>query len=180
MKQKQHGHRYVIGIDPGHNGGFVALKDGKVVSKLVMPKVGKDIDFDKLGRFFRFYKKRGAVVYLEKVMGRGGAWGATQNFNFGQCYGAIMGVTAVLKLRYILVSPATWQKVSFKGIPVVYKTGKKKKTKDTKAMALMASKRLFPSANFAPTERSKKPHDGLVDAVLIAYYGDLEQRGLNG
>lgn len=172
-------HRYIIGIDPGHSGGLVVLKNGRVVSKLVMPKVGKDIDFDKLGRFLRHFKKKGAVVYLEKVMGRGGGWGATQNFNFGQCYGAIMSAIAILKMRYILVSPATWQKIAFKGVPVIYKAGKKRKTKDTKQMALMASKRLFPSVRFTKSERASVAHDGLVDAVLIGYYGDLEQKGAN-
>lgn len=180
MKQEQHGHRYIIGVDPGQNGGFVALKNGKVASKLVMPKIGKDLDFDKLSRFFKFYRRKGAIVYLEKVKGRGGKWGASQNFNFGQCYGAIMGVIATTKLPYVLVTPQMWQKVSFKGVSPIYKTDKKKKTKDTKKMALMASKRLFPRVSFVPTPRSRNPHDGLIDAVLIAYYGDLEQRGLNG
>lgn len=165
---------YIIGVDPGYNGGLVALKSGKVVSKLVMPKVGKDLDYDKLARFLNFYKKKGAVVYMEAVKGRGGNWGATQNFNFGKCYGSLMTIIAVLKLRYTLVTPITWQKKAFAGISPIYKPDKKKKTKDTKKMALMASKRLFPTADFVPTVRSRNPHDGLVDAALIAYYGYLE------
>ena len=51
----------------------------------------------------------------------------------------------------------------------IFKTGSKTKV-DTKAMALMAAKRLFPKVNLIMTERSTTPHDGLVDALLMAEY----------
>jgi len=40
--------------------------------------------------------------------------------------------------------------------------------RDTKAMALVAVKRLFPHLKLTFGERATKPHDGLVDAVLMA------------
>ena len=48
---------------------------------------------------------------------------------------------------------------------------KGKSKTDTKATSLLACNRLFPNANLLRTERSKKAHEGLVDAYLIAYYG---------
>ena len=39
--------------------------------------------------------------------------------------------------------------------------------------SLIAAKRLFPNVNFTATERSKKDHDGAIDACLIARYGQL-------
>lgn len=48
---------------------------------------------------------------------------------------------------------------------------KKQKVKvDTKATSLLAAKRLFPNETFLATARSKVPHDGIVDAVLIGEY----------
>jgi hypothetical protein len=41
---------------------------------------------------------------------------------------------------------------------------------DTKATSLIAAKRLFPEEKFLATSRSKVPHDGIVDAVLIGEY----------
>lgn len=41
---------------------------------------------------------------------------------------------------------------------------------DTKATSLLAAKRLFPDETFLATQRSKVPHDGIVDAVLIGLY----------
>jgi hypothetical protein len=47
---------------------------------------------------------------------------------------------------------------------------KPKLMKDTKAMALMAVKRLFPNQKLTFGERATVPHDGLVDALLMAEY----------
>jgi hypothetical protein len=38
-------------------------------------------------------------------------------------------------------------------------------------MALIAAKRLFPNESFLATEKSKKPHDGMVDSTLICEWG---------
>jgi hypothetical protein len=41
---------------------------------------------------------------------------------------------------------------------------------DTKATSLIAAKRLFPDEKFLATTRSKVPHNGVIDAVLIGEY----------
>jgi len=41
---------------------------------------------------------------------------------------------------------------------------------NTKVQALQICQDLFPNVNLLATERSKKPHDGIVDALLIAEY----------
>ena len=48
---------------------------------------------------------------------------------------------------------------------------------DTKATSLNAARRIFPGETFLATPRSKKPHDGLVDAALIAYVGFMITKG---
>ena len=44
---------------------------------------------------------------------------------------------------------------------------------DTKAESILFCKRKFPNVDLTPTERSKKPHDGLSDALCMAYYSFL-------
>lgn len=177
MSQKQDGHRYVIGIDPGVTGGLVVLKNGKPVKKLETPKIGSEFDYSYLRKFFLHYKKRGAVVYFEELIGRGG-WGATQTFKMARCYEMIKSHLNCTGIRHYEIKPKTWQDYVFKGQKIIWKAGKKKKTKDTKAMALVACNRLFPSFKTQKTSRSTKPHDGIVDAICIAYYGDQDQKGI--
>ena len=61
-----------------------------------------------------------------------------------------------------------WQKEMFLGVEEITITGKS--TRDTKAMALVAIKRIFPNLELTFGVKAKKPHDGLVDAVLMAEY----------
>jgi hypothetical protein len=42
---------------------------------------------------------------------------------------------------------------------------------DTKPAALAKAKQLWPAETWLATNRSTKPHDGLVDAALIAEFG---------
>jgi hypothetical protein len=41
-------------------------------------------------------------------------------------------------------------------------------------MAAIAAKRLFPNTSFLATERSKKDHDGIIDALLLSYYAKVK------
>jgi len=36
---------------------------------------------------------------------------------------------------------------------------------------LSRARQLWPDESFLATAKSKKPHEGLIDAALIAYYG---------
>ncbi len=40
----------------------------------------------------------------------------------------------------------------------------------TKVAALAAANKLWPTEQWLATSRSKTPHDGIIDAALIAYY----------
>jgi hypothetical protein len=63
--------------------------------------------------------------------------------------------------HYPVEVPApTWQKVMLEGVL----------GDDTKDRALVAARNLWPDANFT-MERARKPHDGVVDALLLAEYG---------
>ncbi|KKK80116.1 hypothetical protein LCGC14_2826730, partial [marine sediment metagenome] len=108
------------------------------------------------------------------------AAGAT--FQFGYVCGAIVMGVAAFDFKYTLVQPKVWQKVIYQGIPeirkpsFVIKSGKfegqtRKGALDTKKMSLLATKRLFPNEDLRKSDRCKIPHNGIVDALLIAEYG---------
>ena len=45
---------------------------------------------------------------------------------------------------------------------------------NTKAAALNVAKQIFPAETWLKSERCTKPHDGMIDAALLAEYGRRE------
>lgn len=177
----------IVGIDPGKTGAIVVLTEHKEPVKYVMPTIGKVLDLAGLIQIIQDIdydgRDRGdpVHVFIEDVHAiYGSAAGAT--FDFGFTCGAIQSAVASLGLTYTLVQPKQWQKEIYQGIPeirkpsIIIKKGVRKgQTKrgprDTKKMSLLAAKRLFPKVDLRRSERCKKDHDGIVDAILIAEYG---------
>ena len=147
-----------LGVDPGKKGGLVWLqKNGAIEQLTPMPLLGGEIDANKLRELL--IEKTPELVVMEKVH----SWPTDTPmtaFRFGWGAGMLEGIFAALCIPYLLVSPPTWQKIMLQGVV---------ETKDTKARALIAAKRLYPSENFTPP-RCRVAHDGLVDAILIARY----------
>ncbi len=93
--------------------------------------------------------------------------GAVSMFNYGVHFGQLLGVITSLGIAHTLIPPTTWTKTMHVGTT---KTEPKEKS-------LQAVRRLFPGQKLTFGEKAKKPHDGLIDALLIADYG---RRILNG
>jgi len=146
-----------IGIDPGKSGALAEIDEqGNILYLKPMPLIGKEIDLQAL---FDFFESRAGTVILEKV-GSNPGMGHSSAFTFGKFFGYLEGLVAGLKMKYILVHPRTWQKEMWE-----------KKADNPKASSLLAARQLFPNEKFLPTLRSSKPHDGMVDALLLAEYG---------
>lgn len=169
---------YIVGIDPGKNGAIAVLdKEGKIISKQVMPKIANEFDTNEFNKMVvNIGLENIDCVAIEKVHALFGS-SAGSTFEFGRMVGILEGVIVSHSLKHIMIDPKVWQKEMFQGIPeirkpsTINKNGKELKGRvDTKAMAEIACKRLFPNESFIATERSKKYHDGLGDAVLIAEY----------
>jgi hypothetical protein len=157
-----------IGIDPGKDGGIAAIHENQLRLHTI-PKIGKLVDLHKLKEILEAYTNYGKydhIILLENVHSLPGM-SAKSNFAFGENKGQWQGLLVALGLKYQEVAPKAWQKVAWEGIPMMKKSNKKT---DTKAMSLAAAKRLFPDVDFRRSERATKPHDGLVDATLMAYY----------
>jgi len=158
--------KIVIGIDVGKSGGIAKIYPDDSVEYFAMPMIGKEYDIQGIKEILTAKDGEEIVhVGIEHVHAIQQRAGASSNFSFGLGKGILMGLTEGLGLRYTLVNPKTWQKEAWEGVT---------RQKDNKQTSLLAAKRLFPGYSFLATERSRVPHDGIVDATLIGYYCKLK------
>lgn len=78
-------------------------------------------------------------------------------------YGAIRGILESRSIRHHRITPQQWQKRMMPGCA----------KGDTKPAALAKAQSLWPHESWLVTPRSTKPHEGLIDAALIAEYGRI-------
>ena len=161
--------RYYIGIDIGKKGAYFLLNgDGEEMTRGPIPMIKNKVDWHKLNEILSPYEGFNGMVGYEKL---GLIYGSSKKvaFSMGEQYGSVRMCCIANSLQYTEVPAKKWQAEIFQGQEKIFITGSKSKI-DTKAMALMAAKRLFPKVNLLMSERSSVPHDGLVDALLIAEY----------
>lgn len=166
----------IIGIDPGKFGG-IAILTGTLNQIYPMPL--KDNQFD-INTFLDilnpYYKDCGIVV--EDVHAIFGA-SAKSTFNFGYICGQINASIITSLGEFIYIQPKVWQKeIWIEEDRIVIPKEQRYKNKiitvfktDTKKTSFNACKRIFPLINVPTTPKSKVPHDGIVDALLLSEYG---------
>ncbi len=144
----------IIGIDPGKSGAVAVWNDGidKVVKCPPTPKKMADIIKNQDCNASKL------VVYMEKV------WAfptdaRSSAFKFGANYGTWLGILGALNIEPKLVTPITWQKHFSKKLP---------KEKPLRKKALY---------KIAMSYTEKKIYKYSADAVLIAVYGFIQQKG---
>ena len=171
--------KHFLGIDPGNTGGIVLLdSNSNIVKQWTMPFIEKiGITTTELSKILLEVSSIGNVqVAVEDVHAIFGS-SAKATFSFGKGVGIIQGLLVAHKIPFTLVQPKKWQKEVWAGVLEIRKPSKRmesgnmrKGSIDTKKMSLVASQRLFTDHDFRKSTRSKNPHDGLIDAALIAEY----------
>lgn len=140
-----------VGIDPGKSGALAVLwPNGNIDTypfnadeyASVLGELSLNLDYD-------------VMCCLEKVGAMPGQ-GVVSMFNFGHNLGFIEGLLKANEISYQLVPPQTWKKEF--------------SLSSDKAKSIDVCKKLFPKVNLLPTERSRKPSDGIAEAVLMAEY----------
>lgn len=140
------------GIDPGVTGAIVILNEaGGLEEAIVMPN---EADLVKVAKTLR-----NAFVTIEDPSPNP-AWGVASAWGFARHIGYLQG-TFPWAVR---VRPQAWQKDVWMKELV---EGKKCPKEKSHVMA----KTIWPLVDWRATARSRNPHDGLVDAALIAYWG---------
>lgn len=163
--------RFHIGIDLGKEGAIVIQQhDLKSMTCIKMPVIGKEIDMNAIYEILTPFEGGNGMVVFEKIVPFGVK---TAMFSLGLQAGAIEMACTALAIPFTKIPPQTWQKEMFTGIDQVTKksaTTKSGVSRDTKSMALIAVKRLFPNEKLVFGNKATVPHDGMVDAILLSEY----------
>lgn len=143
----------ICGIDPGNRGAIVLISlSGEALEAVEMPDsvwaIGDEID-----------RLKPAFIVVEKAQAMPKN-GVVAMFNYGVHFGMIQGAIAALNIPFTLLEPRRWTKAMHVGC-----TGD-----SAKERSLMACRRLFPRFNVNRGVKKMRPHDGIVDALLIAEY----------
>lgn len=143
---------YYVGVDPGKSGAIVVVDHNLViVDEFKMP--------DHLWQLVEIATGyRESYWMIEKVGPFFGA-SAKSSFTFGYGAGQLEGVLSALQIKFAMVPPRNWQKAMLEGVAGSI---------PPKERAYRAACRLFPGHSWPMV--GKKPHDGIVDAALIAAY----------
>lgn len=152
---------YYIGIDPGKSGGIAVIykpSGGVHVTPMIFD--GKLIDFRKMARWIgdhSIFGGYGVLAGIEKVGAMPGQ-GVVSMFSFGVSTGGMLGILGALEIPTIQVPPQRWKKYTLAD------------TDKSKEAAITFCTMLYPKVNLYATERSRKPHSGICDALCIAHY----------
>jgi hypothetical protein len=151
----------VAGIDPGKAGAIAVVKNGKLIHKTLLK--------DCVARYW--LKERGVkVVYIEQAQSFP-KQGIASAFNYGRDFGYLLGTLAGSGMAIHMIRPAVWAKRIHVAAP---------KMDDAKERSLWCARHQWPQETWLATPKSTKPHDGLIDAALIAYYGYLNELSPSG
>ena len=184
-----------IAIDPGKSGGISAVDtNGNVIFKKEMPLLNDELDAVELSAILSdAMSNYNCMLVVEDVHSIFGV-SASNNFVFGWVCGQIDAVVKLSKIKHEYIQPKFWQKNCWTNSDMIYKPlkeGQKRASVDTKATSLITAMRLFPREDLRghveikyygdtkenqklnragapiPTKKNK-PHDGIVDSLLMA------------
>lgn len=162
-----------LGIDPGLNGGFAVVFGDRIKYKMAMPtisfttadaKTKTELDREGILSFLATLPSHTHVAIEKQAAFRG--QNITSSCTICRNYGILLMALSAAHMFVTEVPSDTWQ--DFFGI-VSAKEGRG----TTKEQAFHIAQRLHPTADFRMSERSHKFHDGMVDATLIADYGQM-------
>jgi crossover junction endodeoxyribonuclease RuvC len=143
-----------IGVDPGNDGGISLLSaDGKVKFRTKMPDTVKGIT-DLFTQWYETFDDLAMIVEKAQAMPK---QGVTSAFNYGKGFGVFETIAAILDIPYHDPRPAKWKKEM--GLNA------------DKINSIKLCKRLFPAVNLLASDRCRKDHDGIAEAILLAEWG---------
>jgi hypothetical protein len=161
----------VVGIDNGLDGGLCAISsfDGSVIAMTKMPTLVTDkkreIDTRKVHRWILDLNTP-FLLAVEEPLAHAKSSQAMRSMALS--FGKLMGMAESHHYKVKRVSVHLWQK-SVLG---------KRASGNTKKAALLAANKLAPREQWLASARCSKPHDGMVDAFLIAHYARLSTHKL--
>tara|TARA_Y100000004_G_C8943540_1_gene425218 strand:- start:244 stop:741 length:498 start_codon:yes stop_codon:yes gene_type:complete len=153
----------IVGIDNGLDGGLCAIArfDGSVIDKIAMPtkwvSKKREVDTVKI-KSWLLDLNTPFTLAVEEPLAHAKSSQAVRSMALS--FGKIVGMSESNGYDLFRVSVHKWQKVML---------GFRKKGM-TKQIALAKAEDLAPEECWLKNKRCRRPHDGMVDAFLIARY----------
>lgn len=161
-----------VGIDPGLEGGIAAIRVGALPVALPAPVLKDDtagrsgMDRRAMCRILRDLRDSTGTriagyairAYIEKVHSMP-KQGVASSFKFGKGFGEWLGILEALEIPTEEVTPQRWMKSLLDG-----------SSNEAKQASISKAQALFPGVDLRASERSRKPHTGKADALLIAEF----------
>lgn len=152
----------VIGLDNGNKGGLAALSwsHGEIIDLMVMPVMEhlghKEIDIKAVWEWASQWNPSRLIVAAEAPPHHCPSASALRSLALS--FGKIVGFFEAKNVPVFRVPVRVWQKnllrMDEKGL--------------TKLLALDKAQSRWPEEDWLPTKRHRTPHDGLIDAALVA------------
>ncbi len=157
--------KYYLGIDNGISGGLAMVSQVGVLKHLcTMPiqrtKKGNEVNVRLVKQWMidSLCDHDSVDIIIEEPAGSRFPKMAS---SMAGSFHAIRATIEVIGYRYERITPQAWQKFMLGKIP----------QGQTKIAALTKARSLWPTETWLENLKCKKPHDGLVDAALIAEFG---------
>ncbi len=163
----------VIGIDPGKSGGIAVVTSTSFDADPMPVSSDGLVDCRQLAQWISDKRSvwgsgKDVSVWIEDVHAMPGQ-GVCSMFSFGRGLGAVEGVCGALGLAIHRVRPQEWVKEAQR---VLGEHGVDPGASGkVKGKGAVWAKRIWPDVRLQATPRSKKDHDGMADALMIAWYG---------
>lgn len=157
-------HKNIIGIDNGLDGGCCALdaSSGRVLDILPMPNTKfagrREIDPEALLKWILIWKD--PLVAMEEPLHYAATLQSMRSMSIS--FGKLIGICSAADIPFVRVQVPDWHKKIL---------GEKIPKGLTKSYALDKASLFWPTQNWC-VGKSKVPHDGIVDAALIAKYAN--------
>jgi hypothetical protein len=158
-----------VGTDNGLTGALVAIEDyvGAILQKSVMPLQGKakgnEVDCVAVRNFLDSLGGHEQITVILETPGKHSP-GVQALCSMWDSYGAIRAILETRGIRHHRIAPQTWQKAMLGNVA----------KGQTKPAALSKARQLWPAEKWLKTPRCTTPHEGLIDAALIAEYGRIK------
>jgi len=155
----------IIGVDNGISGGLCAISshNGAVIEAIAMPTEeasGKtEVYVRGLLGWLDHFSPLNTLIAIEEPLRHAKSSQAMRSMSIS--FGKILGLCETIRYPVCRVQVKEWQDVEL---------GKRLAKGQTKVKALAVANNLWPEEDWLATSRSRIPHDGMIDAALIAHY----------
>ena len=153
----------IVGIDNGLDGGLCAISafNGDLIAKTAMPcqqrSKKREVDTRKVNEWLLDLNTP-FVLAIEEPLAHAKSSQAVRSMAIS--FGKLIGMAECKDYEVARVSVQKWQRKMLGFVPKGM----------TKIAALNTAERLAPEENWLKNKRCRTPHDGMIDAFLIARY----------